>query len=206
MKKMAMSLEGRPLRGTRRAALARTSSLGMAGILAAACGAGAGQRGQVPVAPTASKPQGTVTFWHNWTTRGPLLRVYLDQFEQANPGVKVEDTDVSTMGGRAKVPTAIISGTAPDMLHVFVDMIPQLTPSKALLNLSPYVTRDKVDLKQFFDSEIKARTVDGALIAMPVVVAANAHFVYWNKDALQRAGLDPEQGPRTWSQAQDMAL
>lgn len=37
-------------------------------------------------APAATKPQGTVAFWHNWTTRGPLLRGYFDQFERENPG------------------------------------------------------------------------------------------------------------------------
>src|SRR5262249_7275960 len=72
-------------------------------------------------------------------------------------------------------------------------------------SLTPYATRDKVNLKDFYDAEILARTVAGQLIAMPVVVAANAHFVYWNKDRLRRAGLDPEQGPRTWSEALEMA-
>jgi ABC-type glycerol-3-phosphate transport system substrate-binding protein len=173
-----------------------------AGGLLAACGAGGAPTG---MAPPATKPQGTVAFWHNWTTRGPLLRGYLDRFERENPGVKIEDTDVSTMGGRAKVPTAILAGTAPDVLHLFVDMIPQLAPSGALKSLTPYATRDKVNLKDFYDAEILARTVAGQLIAMPVVVAANAHFVYWNKDRLRRAGLDPEKGPRTWSEGLEMA-
>jgi multiple sugar transport system substrate-binding protein len=146
-----------------------------------------------------------VQFWHNWTTRTPLLRGYLDQFEQQNPGVKIEDTDANAMGGRAKIPTAILSGTAPDLLHLFVDMIPQLAPSKALKALGPYATRDRVNLKDFYDAEIQARTVGGDLVAMPVVVAANAHFVYWNKDRFTRAGLDPERGPRTWAEALEMA-
>ncbi len=174
-----------------------------AGGLLGACSTGGGA--PTETAPAATKPQGTVAFWHNWTTRGPLLRGYFDQFQRENPGVTIEDTDVSTMGGRAKVPTAILSGTAPDVLHLFVDMIPQLAPSKALKSLAPYATRDKVSLKDFYDAEIQARTVEGQLIAMPVVVAANAHFVYWNKDRLRRAGLDPEKGPRTWSEALEMA-
>jgi ABC-type glycerol-3-phosphate transport system substrate-binding protein len=173
-----------------------------AGGLLAACGAGGGAS---ETAPAATKPTGTVAFWHNWTTRGPLLRGYFDQFENENHGVKIEDTDVSTMGGRAKVPTAVLSGTAPDVLHLFVDMIPQLAPSKALMGLRPYASRDKVNLKDFYDAEIQARTIDGQLIAMPVVVAANAHFVYWNKERFRRAGLDPDVGPKTWAQALEMA-
>jgi ABC-type glycerol-3-phosphate transport system substrate-binding protein len=188
---------------TRRRAFAQASGLVGAGLLAGACG-GAGT-GQTPAAPPASKPAGAVQFWHNWTTRTPLLRGYLDQFERENAGVKIEDTDVSTMGGRAKVPTAILSGTAPDILHLFVDMIPALAPSKALKPLGPYASRDKVNLKDYYDTEISARTVDGQLIAMPVVVAANAHFVYWNKERFRRAGLDPEKGPRSWAESLDMA-
>jgi ABC-type glycerol-3-phosphate transport system substrate-binding protein len=193
---------GRPSTGWSRRRLLAHGGVLAAGALLAACGAGGAP---TETAPPASRPQGTVAFWHNWTTRGPLLRGYLDQFERENPGVKIEDTDVSTMGGRAKVPTAILSGTAPDVLHLFVDMIPQLAPSKALTSLTPYTTRDKVNLKDFYDAEIQARTVAGQLIAMLVVVAANAHFVYWNKDRLRRAGLDPEKGPRTWSEALEMA-
>jgi ABC-type glycerol-3-phosphate transport system substrate-binding protein len=190
-----------PVTWSRRRLLVSSSGSAAAGLLAACGTAG----GPAESAPAATRPTGTVAFWHNWTTRGPLLRGYLDQFEQEHPGVKIEDTDVSTMGGRAKVPTAILSGTAPDVLHLFVDMIPQLAPSKALKALGPYAARDKVNLKDFYDAEIQARTIDGQLIAMPVVVAANAHFVYWNKDRFRRAGLDPETGPKTWSQGLEMA-
>jgi multiple sugar transport system substrate-binding protein len=186
---------------SRRQVTAYGGALAAGGLLAACGTAGA----PTETAPAASKPQGTVAFWHNWTTRGPLLRGYFDQFEREHPGVKIEDTDVSAMGGRAKVPTSILSGTAPDVLHLFVDMIPQLAPSKALKSLGPYATRDKVNLKDFYDAEIQARTVDGQLIAMPVVVAANAHFVYWNKDRFRRAGVDPEKGPRTWSETLELA-
>ena len=187
---------------SRRRIVAGGAALASAGVLAA-CGAAATP---TEVAPAATKPQGTVQFWHNWTTRTPLLRTYLDQFERENPGVKVEDTDVSGMGGRAKVPAAILGGTVPDALHLFVDMIPALAPSKALKGLGPYATRDKVNLKDFYDAEVQARTVDGQFIAMPVVVAANAHFVYWNKDRFRRAGLDPERGPKTWGEALDFAV
>ncbi len=190
----------------RRAALARTSSLGMAGILAAACGAGAGQRGQGPVAPAASKPQGTVTFWHNWTTRGPLLRTYLDQIEHDNPGLKIEDTEMANSGGRVKAAVSLASGAPPDCLHVFNDMLPQLVPARLMRDLKPLMARDKVDPKLFYDAELAVYTFANTLITLPATVAANAQFVWWNKDLFRRAGLDPEQGPRTWSQAQEMAL
>jgi ABC-type glycerol-3-phosphate transport system substrate-binding protein len=85
-------------------------------------------------------------------------------------------------------------------------MIPQLAPSKALRNLGPLASRDKLDLKAFFDAEIKARTVGGALVALPAVMAAKAHILYWNKAAFRRAGLDPEKGPKTWTEAQELAL
>jgi len=86
---------------SRRAMLVGTVSAAALPLLAA-CGAGAST--PIETVPAATKPQGTVQFWHNWTTRTPLLRGYLDQFERENTGVKIEDTDVTGMAAGRRCP------------------------------------------------------------------------------------------------------
>jgi sn-glycerol 3-phosphate transport system substrate-binding protein len=45
-------------------------------------------------------------------------------------------------------------------------------------------------------------TTDGKLLSMPF--NSSTPVFYWNKDAFQKAGLDPNQGPKTWPEvAQD---
>jgi ABC-type glycerol-3-phosphate transport system substrate-binding protein len=192
---------------TRRRLTAQAAALAAGVPLAAACAAGGqGAPAAPPAPPAPPKLGGTVEFWTAWSTRQPQLKVYLDQFEQQNAGVKIENIEADSMGGRLKLTTAIVAGSPPDAFHMFADFQADLVPAKVLRNLLPYVARDKVDLKAFYDSEIKAHTFSGELLALPVVVTTNAHFVIWNKDLLRSAGLNPEEGPRTWTQAQEMAL
>src|SRR5881398_2243335 len=113
---------------TRRQIVVQTAGLAPLGVLASACGGSPAAQSQG--VPTPSRPTGTVEFWQNWATRTPQLRVYLDQFEQQNPGVKVLDTDMATVGGRPKAVAAILAGTVPDCLMVFKDMYALVVPAK----------------------------------------------------------------------------
>ena len=46
-------------------------------------------------------------------------------------------------------------------------------------------------------------TSDGKLLSMPF--NSSTPVFYWNKDAFQRAGLDPEKGPKTWPEVAEDA-
>src|SRR5690242_18378808 len=136
----------------------------LAGSVLAACGGStAGSTNKTDAAPVATKPTGTVEFWQGWSTRTPQLRAYLDQFEQQNPGVKVADQEATQLGGRAKLVANVIAGTMPDCLMVFKADYPLLVPAKALVGLNTYVARDKIDLKQFGEADVKDRTFGGEL-------------------------------------------
>jgi ABC-type glycerol-3-phosphate transport system substrate-binding protein len=168
--------------------------------LLAACGAG-----QTPTqsAPAATKPTGTIEFWQGWATRTPQLRVYLDRFEQENPGAKVFDQEATTnLGGRAKMVANVVAGTVPDSLMVFKADYPIIVPTKALVGLNKYVSRDKIDLKQFGEGDVKERTFNGELVAMPSASGGSGSgmVVYWNKAHFREVGLNPEVGPKTWAE------
>jgi multiple sugar transport system substrate-binding protein len=179
-------------------------ALSAGAVLAGATGCGAGSAS--PAAqPLAGKPGGTIQFWQGWATRTPLLRSYLDQFEREHPGVKVEDTEAGQAGGRPKMIAAILAGTPPDVNHTFPDAILSLVQASALTALNPYVTRDKVDLKAWADIEIKGRTFDGKIVALPSDTWSQGVYLYWNKEIFRRTGLDPEKPPKTWSEVETMA-
>ncbi|MBI3972671.1 MAG: extracellular solute-binding protein [Chloroflexi bacterium] len=182
----------------------RGTAVGAGAALLAATGCSPGGTGTAQSGlPLAGKPTGTIEFWQGWSTRTPQLRVYLDRFEQQNPGVKVADIEANEMGGRAKWVSSIIAGTMPDCLMVFKDMYPLVVPAKVMVGLNKYVARDKVNLKEFIEADVKDRTFDGELVALPSASGLTAGtFIYWNKDHFRQVGLNPEQGPRTWSEVE----
>lgn len=177
------------------------SGLAFATGALAACGTGASST-KTGAAPVAAKPTGTIEFWQGWSTRTPQLRTYLDQFEQQNPGTKVADQEAAQLGGRAKLVANVIAGTMPDCLMVFKADYPLLVPAKVLVGLNKYVARDKIDLQQFGEADVKDRTFNGDLVAMPSASGAsgNGSFLYWNKELFKQGGLNPEQPPKTWAE------
>lgn len=190
----------------RRRWLGATAVLASTGV-SAAC-AVVGSRGGDAALPPAAKPTGPIEVWHQWSTRQPQLRVYLDQFERENPGAKVNDVEMATIGAngsdRTKIVASIIGGTVPDVLMVFNNMYHLVVPSKAVVGLNSYIARDKVDLKAFIDAEVQLRTFNGQLVTMPSA-AATAQSLFWNKAHFRQAGLDPTTPPRTWSQVEQFA-
>lgn len=176
-----------------------------AGALLAACGGGQ-QPALTNTAPAPSAPTGAIEFWQGWSTRTPQLRVYLDQFEKEHPGTKVLDQEVAQLGGRPKMVASMIAGTVPDGLMVFKDMYPLVVPAKLMAGLNKYVARDKVNLQQFGDADVKDRTFGGELVALPSASGVTSGtFLYWNKELFQQAGLNPEQPPRTWTELEQHA-
>src|SRR5438270_5376458 len=89
----------------------------------------------------------------------------------------------------------------PDCLMVFKDMYALVVPAKVMVDLNKYVSRDKLDLKQFAEADIKDRTFSGQLVVLPSAsgLTGTGYFVYWNKEHFKQVGLNPEQGPKTWS-------
>jgi|GEM_PF-3476731 len=193
---------------TRRRVLGALGPLLAAGPLAACGGQAQPSGSQTQAVPTAVKPTGTVEFWHQWSTRTPVLRGYLDQFERES-GVKMVDQEFTSLGAqggdRTKIVSSIIAGTVPDCLMIFKNMIALVVPAKVLLGLNQYVARDKIDLKQFVDAEIKARTFSGELISLPNGAVSGA-ALFFHKAHLRQIGANPDRPPATWSQLEDLAV
>ncbi|MBI3972669.1 MAG: ABC transporter substrate-binding protein [Chloroflexi bacterium] len=175
-----------------------------AGGMLAAC-APFGQAGG-DTTPPASKPTGTITFWHNWAARADMLQqLVLDPFMREYPDLVVEPTTFAAAGGREKITAAVLAGTPPDCLHLQRDQYPQLLPSKAVVPLDKYLARDKLDPKIFIEADVKARTVNGQIYALPSLSGTGGLSLYWNKEHFRQAGLDPNKPPQTWSELETYA-
>ena len=75
--------------------------------------------------------------------------------------------------------------------------------TKKIVPAYEYIDKEKYDLSKMVKSVANYYSVDGKLYSMPL--AASAPLLYYNKDLFKKAGLDPENPPRTYEQVLDAA-
>lgn len=148
-----------------------------------------------------AKLTGTVTFWHFFSDReAKVVQSVVDDFEKANPGVKV---DVHSGQDDEKLQKAIAAGNSVDLgLSYSTDIVGNFCSSGAFRNLGPYITRDKVDLSQFSDTVRSYTEYKGTRCSMPVL--ADDYGLYYNKKLLAAAGFS--EPPKTLGELTTMAL
>ena len=159
---------------------------------------------------TAEAPEKiTLTFYrysnaaHNLYTL-PLLEV----FERENPNIKIESVEVSSGGFEAlatKVLLALAAGNPPDVCEMGYTLIKTMVESGSTVPLDSFISAD---------SEFKALNLNTAMMdlgvvnnkqyLMPLGVSTPAMFI--NRDLFRKAGLDPDNPPKTWQETEDAAM
>jgi multiple sugar transport system substrate-binding protein len=184
--------------GRRAAALSAVAALAALGL--AAC-SGGGSAGPTVAASAPATVSGTVHFWHFFTDReAAVIQSVVDDFEAANPGVKV---DVKSGQDDQKMRQAISAGQPVDVgLSYSTDQVGPLCSSGDFVDLAPYIRRDGVDLHQIPDAVRGYTEYAGKRCTMPAL--ADVYGLYYNKKLLSAAGYS--QPPKTLDELADMAV
>jgi ABC-type glycerol-3-phosphate transport system substrate-binding protein len=142
-------------------------------------------------APAATKSQ-TLT----WITPAEVglerdfYTSFYQDFEKANPGVKVEVSFEAWADYQTKLPTILAGGSIPDVIHQHASIAQEYGVRGALRDLFPFMQKDNVSKDAFFPfliqqmSDYKTKT---KLWALPKDSAVYA--VYYNKDLFDKAGV-----------------
>jgi multiple sugar transport system substrate-binding protein len=127
----------------------------------------------------------TITWWQFWTDPGikPVIKAMVDEFEKANPDIKVELTDLTWSNGHEKIVIAYSSGTAPDVIELGSDWIAQFAANGHLADLSESVATDSGEYHGWSLATYKDR-----LYARPWFLGTRVLFA--NRDLLKRAGYE----------------
>jgi multiple sugar transport system substrate-binding protein len=153
-----------------------------------------------PAAAAPAKPaeKATLRLWH-WDE--PLFEPYKKvgaEFTKANPNLTVA-VEITPAGEYPQKLTAAVAGGAPpDVIGVTKTRADFLTfASKGqLVALTPYIQRDKFDLSDFNDYNMKQCTWKGTVFNLPH--ASDTQIWFYNADLFAKEGL-PD--PRTlWKQ------
>lgn len=93
--------------------------------------------------------------------------------------------------------TALSGGVAPDLYHNEANYIPSYVAMEALTDLGPYLDAStRVSREDLLPHPLELCTYEGKLYGIPFW--QDAVQLYYNKDLMAQAGLDPENPPRDW--------
>ena len=179
----------------------------------AACGAPRSGGGEAGAGTALEKrPTTKLEFWGGPPTAGTRndRQDQIDFWNKKYPNIPVDFamTQNSTSQGVQSVAalvSAVAAGTPPDVL----DFDRFQTASYAIKGiwhpLDDYIKRDKFDTNRFAPLVIpEAKGLDGKWYAL--IRSVDTRMIYWNKEAFQEAGLNPDKGPATWDELKQFAI
>ena len=178
--------------------LAVTAVAASMAIVTAACGGGGSGNSPSAPPPAPTKVSGTVVMVMPGDNPGDLaLRKQLaKKFTAENPDVKVTFTVVPATAYSQKVQTMIAGGKAPDIFNGGDVQIPNYVAKKYVLDLKPYVEREKYDLSDFYPEIIDNLTYENQLVGL--TDNYDTQVMYYNTDLFKKAGVAEPTKDWTW--------
>lgn len=181
----------------RRIVLSTLGAISVAGLLA---GCGSSTPGQSAGDSNADGVT-TVQFWHRTFTpvENEWYADVVKQFNASQDKIKVVDTEIPADAWDQKMKAAQAAGNAPD-IYTFSASINDAVNAGQLHALNDIVPQDKLD--EIIEQAQPISQIDGTYYAYPLLLEPQT-VLFWNKDILDKAGVDSENGPETWDQLMD---
>lgn len=138
-----------------------------------------------------------ITFWHAMAgVNGQVLQKLVDQFNQQHKGkIKV------TLNFKGQYDTALAAyknastKQRPDLMQMYDIGTRYMIDSKTILPMQSFIDVDHTDTSDLQPNIAGYYTVDNKLYSMPF--NTSMPLLYINREAFQKAGLDPDKPPAT---------
>ncbi len=170
-------------------------------LMLAACGGGGGPRNAatapVTAAPTAyTGPKVSLAFWNGFTGGdGPVMKQLVDRFNTAYPNIDVAMNVYKWEDYYKKVPAAVSAGQGPDLGIMHVDSVATNAARGVVLPLDDLAQSLALTESDFSPPVWNAGVYRNRRYAIPLDV--HPLGLFYNKQVLRRAGLDPDKPPKT---------
>jgi multiple sugar transport system substrate-binding protein len=137
-----------------------------------------------------------VQFWHFWAepAQKAALEKRIAAFEEANPDIDVQLSELSYKDGKTKLLAAFNSESAPDLLDLGSDWIAQFSSAGVLADLGKLGIADD----RFAPEVLEPARWNNATYALPWIVDTRVIFV--NRGLLAETGQDSSIVDTTWAQ------
>ncbi|SHG06917.1 extracellular solute-binding protein [Ornithinibacillus halophilus] len=146
----------------------------------------------------------TIKYWqYEFASKVNLMDELIEEFEEANPGIKVEQTTFPYDNYNEQVAAQVPAGKGPDVINLFYGWVPSYVDAGYLQPL-PQEDFPHDQIEDEFFPLVEATKMDGEYWTIPTAVRTAALF--YNKDLFEEAGLDPNSPPETWDELADYAV
>jgi multiple sugar transport system substrate-binding protein len=145
----------------------------------------------------------TVAGWSSTPAEDSLVQQNLQNFEKLHPNIKVHWTTF-TGDYPTKMRSLVVSNNVSDVFYLQPSMSSEYISSGKLLNLSPYMARDKVSSSDYYSALLNPFVcTSGQVYGLPK--DWNSLGVFYNKQMFQAAGLSAPNPNWTWTDMQNDA-
>ncbi|MDN3025628.1 sugar ABC transporter substrate-binding protein [Streptomyces sp. S.PB5] len=161
-----------------------------------ACGSGDDDGGSTDAS---GKVEGDITF-QTWNLRANF-KDYFDgliaDFEKKYPGTRVKWIDQPAEGYADKISADAAGGTLPDVVNVSPDLVAPLAKAGLALDLDKAAGQYE---KEYLAGAWAGHQVPGMTGTYAFPWYLNTGPLFYNKSLFEKAGLDPDQPPKTYDE------
>lgn len=145
---------------------------------------------------TASGGDTTLEFWtiDLKASFGDFFNNLISKYEEENPGVKINWTDIPYDDMQSKLVTAVAGGTAPDVVNMNTQMALNLAGEDALVDLNKAASDEQKSI--YIENLWNSARIGDVVYAFPWY--ASPDIMFYNKDLFDQAGMEV---PTTFDQA-----
>lgn len=140
----------------------------------------------------------TIQFWtiSLHPTFDNYINTEIKDYENAHPNVTVKWTDLPYKSIETKLLAAIASGNPPDVVNLNTEMALEMAGKGALVDLNKAATPAQKDI--YFQKMWDSTKLGNGVYAFPWYLTPDV--LMYNKSIFQKAGLDPNNPPKTWDE------
>lgn len=148
----------------------------------------------------------TVTFWHPMTDiTGEAVKEVVKAFEKKHPDIKINSVYIANQGEgqNEKLLTAIAGGNPPDAAYFDRFEIASWADQGSLTDLTELAEKDGISKEKYYPFAWDEAVYNGKLYGIPTTT--DSRLLFYNKEHFRKAGLDPENPPKTIQELEDAA-
>jgi sn-glycerol 3-phosphate transport system substrate-binding protein len=161
--------------------------------------------GLVPTLVKAQAPT-RIVFWHSMggNLGETVVKAFVNTFNASRKDIQVEAQFQGTYDDSInKLRASIQSSSVPAVVQVYDIGTRFMIDSKGVVPVQEFVDREKFDLTQLEPNIVAYYRVGDRLYSMPF--NTSTAILYYNKDMFKKAGLNPNQPPRTFEEIEEDA-
>ncbi|OPA79294.1 ABC transporter substrate-binding protein [Paenibacillus selenitireducens] len=154
--------------------------------------------------PAPEKKKVEITYWYSWGDKiGENNENLVKMFNESQDEVVVKAEYQGTYDDQhSKAQAAFAAGNAPEVWQNEISSVGVFAKSGMTEDLTPFVEKANLDMKDFIPGLMGNSYVDGKLYALPYL--RSTPILYLNRTLLKEAGLDPA-GPKNWAEFEEYA-